>query len=210
MKLQDLCTYLDSVVPLSFQEGYDNSGLQVGRPDKTINSALLTLDVTEEVIDEAIIDGSDIIISHHPVIFTGIKKITGRSLTERILLRAIRNDISIYSSHTNLDTISNGVSFKMAQKAGLQNVKVLSPLKNKLLKLVVFIPEDYLSNVSQALFDAGAGVIGNYDRCGFTVNGTGSFRAGEGTNPFRAKKERPILKKRSGLKQYFSHTRRRV
>ena len=195
MKLQDLCSYLDTVVPLSFQEGYDNSGLQVGRPDKTINSALLTLDVTEEVIEEAIIDRCDIVISHHPVLFTGIKKITGRSLTERILIKAIRNDISIYSSHTNLDAISNGVSFKMAQKAGLQNVKVLSPLKNQLLKLVVFIPEDHLSKVSEALFDAGAGVIGNYDRCGFTVNGTGSFRAGEETDPYVGEKGKTHFEK---------------
>lgn len=184
MKLQDLCSYLDSAVPLSFQEGYDNSGLQVGQPDETISSALLTLDITEEVIDEAINEGCNVIISHHPVIFGGIKMITGSSVTGRILLKAIRNNISIYSSHTNLDTVFDGVSFKMAQKAGLQNVKVLSPLKNKLLKLVTFIPDDHLARVSEALFNAGAGVIGNYDRCGFSVTGTGSFRAGEGTNPY--------------------------
>jgi dinuclear metal center YbgI/SA1388 family protein len=134
MKLSDLCSYLDSVVPLSFQEGYDNSGLQVGQPEKEISSALVTLDVTETVIDEAIQNGCGIIISHHPLIFSGIKKITGKTSSERILVKAIKNDIAVYSSHTNLDMLSNGVSRKMAQKLGLQNVKVLQTLRITLTK----------------------------------------------------------------------------
>lgn len=188
MKLSDLCNYLDSEIPLSFQEGYDNSGLQVGNAGQEVTSALIALDVTEAVIDEAIHKGCNIIISHHPLIFNGIKKLSGSSSTNRILVKAIKNDIAVYSAHTNLDMISNGVSAKMAQKLGLQNIKVLRPLKNKLVKLVTFIPEDHLDKVREAIFNAGAGNIGNYDQCGFTVSGTGSFRAGEGTNPYSGQK----------------------
>src|SRR5665647_1929637 len=143
MKLKDLCSYLDTIVPLAFQESYDNSGLQVGLPDKEISSALITLDVTEEVIDEAISKKCDVIISHHPLIFTGIKRISGNTFTERILYKAVKSDIAIYSSHTNLDIFSNSVSRKMAEKLDLKEIKVLSPLKNRLLKLVTYIPVSY-------------------------------------------------------------------
>ena len=184
MKLSEICNYLDNAIPLSFQEGYDNSGLQAGHPESEILSALLTIDITEEVIDEAIKKGCNLVISHHPLIFNGIKKITGKSFTERILVRAIKEDIAIYSAHTNLDAVDFGVSRKMAAKLNLQNVKVLLPLKERLLKLVTFIPESHLEKVRSALFEAGAGVIGNYDQCGFTVSGKGSFRAGENACPF--------------------------
>ncbi|MBE3086768.1 MAG: Nif3-like dinuclear metal center hexameric protein, partial [Bacteroidetes bacterium] len=155
MKLKDLCSYLDSAVPLSFQEGYDNSGLQVGFPEKEVSSALITLDVTGEVIDEAISGKCDVIVSHHPLIFNGIKRITGRTFTEMILYKAVKHDISIYSSHTNLDVFSNGVSRKMAEKLKLHNIKVLSPVKNSLVKLVTYIPESHLEKVREAIFKAG-------------------------------------------------------
>jgi dinuclear metal center YbgI/SA1388 family protein len=184
MKLSDLSKYLDAVIPLSFQEGYDNSGLQAGLPGMELTSALLTIDITEEVITEAIKKGCNLVISHHPLIFTGIKKLTGGSNTEKILAMAIKADIAIYSAHTNLDAMDFGVSRKMAQKLNLKNVKVLMPLKNRLLKLVTFIPEAHLEKVRNALFEAGAGVIGDYDQCGFIVAGKGSFRAGENANPF--------------------------
>jgi dinuclear metal center YbgI/SA1388 family protein len=195
MKLKELTSYLDSVVPLSFQEGYDNSGLQVGLPDKEIKSALVTLDVTEEIIDEALKAGCDIIVSHHPVIFQGIKRLSGRSSSERILLKAIKEDIAIYSAHTNLDVVSEGVSRRMAEKMKLNNIKVLAPLKGKLIKLVTFIPESSLDKVRDAVFSAGAGVIGNYDSCGFTVSGTGSFRGNENTNPYVGEKGKMHLEK---------------
>ncbi|MDQ1333031.1 MAG: hypothetical protein QG576_1066 [Bacteroidota bacterium] len=188
MKLKDLCSFLDSAVPLTFQESYDNSGLQVGLPEKEINSALITLDVTEDILDEAGFTGCDVIISHHPLIFNGIKRLSGRTLTERILLKAIRQDIAIYSAHTNLDVLSNGVSMKMAEKLKLKNINVLVPLKHRLLKLVTYIPENHLDKVRDALFGAGAGVIGNYDQCSFITPGTGSFRGGEGTSPFVGEK----------------------
>ncbi len=169
MRLSELCKYLDTVIPLSFQEGYDNSGLQVGLPETEISSALLTIDVTEEVIREAAAKGCNLVISHHPLIFGGIKKITGGTYTERILARSIKEDIAIYSAHTNLDTAGFGVSRKMASKLNLRNVRVLVPLKNRLLKLVTFIPEPHLEKVRSAIFEAGAGVIGNYDQCGYTL-----------------------------------------
>jgi len=188
MRLKQLTQYLDSELPLSFQEDYDNSGLQVGDPEQAITSALLTLDVTEAVLDEAIGNKAELIISHHPLIFTGIKSLSGKSYTERIIMKAVRKDIAIYSAHTNLDAINYGVSRKMAEKLNLQNVNVLVPLKDKLLKLVTYIPESHVDTVRSAIFTAGAGVIGNYDNCGFVSQGTGSFRGGEGTNPFAGEK----------------------
>jgi dinuclear metal center YbgI/SA1388 family protein len=188
MKLKDLCSFLDSAIPLSFQEGYDNSGLQVGLPEREISSAMITLDVTEEVLDEAIAFKCDVLVSHHPLIFNPIKSLTGKSFTERILYEAVKNDIAVYSAHTNLDVLSNGVSRKMAEKIGLEGISVLSPAKNILLKLVTYIPESHIEAVRNALFEAGAGVIGNYDKCGFATSGTGSFRGNEMTKPFRGEK----------------------
>jgi dinuclear metal center YbgI/SA1388 family protein len=188
MKLKDLTTYLDSAVPLDFQESYDNSGLQVGSLDREISSAIICLDITEKVIAEAVSHNCDVVVSHHPLIFTGIKKLTDKSSVERMLIETVKHDIAIYSAHTNLDKIINGVSWKMAEKIGLEEVSVLSPAENKLLKLVTYIPENYFEKVKNALFEAGAGVIGNYDQCGFTVAGTGSFRGNEYTSPFSGKK----------------------
>jgi len=188
MKLKELCSFLDSAIPLSYQEEYDNSGLQIGIPGREVNSALLTLDITEDILDEAITNNCDVIVSHHPLIFAPIKKISEGSMTERIVAKAIKNDISIYSAHTNLDSVPDGVSRKMAEKIGLVNVRVLAPLKKRLLKLVVFIPENYLDKVKEAVFEAGAGMTGNYDRCSFGTPGTGSFRPGEDANPFVGKK----------------------
>ena len=116
------------------------------------------------------------IISHHPLIFNGIKRITGRSFTERIIVKAIKNDIAIYSAHTNLDIFSNGVSRKMAEKLNLKDIKVLISSRKQIIKLVTYIPESHLDKVRDALFEAGAGVIGNYDQCGFSVSGNRKFQ----------------------------------
>jgi dinuclear metal center YbgI/SA1388 family protein len=208
MELKEICSYLDSAVPLSFQESYDNSGLQVGLPEKEISSALITLDLTEEVIDEAIERKCDLIVSHHPLIFSGIKKISDKTFTERIIFKAIKNDIAVYSSHTNLDIFSNGVSRRMAEKLDLKDIRVLSPLEGKLLKLVTYIPESHFDNVKNAIFDAGAGVIGNYDRCGFSSPGTGSFRGNESTNPFAGERGKVHLAKEIRFETVlFSHLR---
>lgn len=211
MKLKEIAGFLDSAVPLSLQEDYDNSGLQCGMPEMEVSSALLTLDVTEEVVKEAACTGCNMIISHHPVIFRPLKRLSDSSPAEKIITRAIRQDIAIYSAHTNLDKIENGVSRKMAEKLGLSDIRVLSPLKDRLLKLVVFIPDDHLDRVTQAVYDAGAGVIGKYDSCGFTVSGTGSFRAGEDADPFVGEKGRIHFEKESRFETIlFAHLRSRV
>jgi len=188
MKLKELSSYLDTAVPLSFQEDYDNAGLQVGSPNAEITSALLTIDVTEEVIDEAITRGCDVIVSHHPLIFKGIKSLSGKTYIERIIHTAIKKDIAIYSSHTNLDIFWQSVSRKMSEKLGLEDTTVLSPSEHALLKLVTYIPVSHFEEVRNKVFEAGAGVVGNYDKCGFSVPGTGSFRANENANPFVGEK----------------------
>jgi dinuclear metal center YbgI/SA1388 family protein len=188
MKLKDLISYLDSAIPLSFQEDYDNSGLQIGSPDSDISSALLTLDITEDVVNEALEKKCNVIISHHPLIFHGVKSITGKTFTERIISLALKNDLAIYSAHTNLDVISGGVSRKMAEKLELHDIRILSPLTHQLLKLVTYIPETHFEKVRDKIFEAGAGVIGNYDKCGFSVPGKGSFRGNEDSNPFTGAK----------------------
>ena len=211
MKLTDLTSFLDSAIPLSFQEGYDNSGLQVGIPEREITCALLTIDVTEAVLDEAGYNGCDIIISHHPLIFNGIKRLSGSTFTEKILLKAIKQDVAIYSAHTNLDVLSNGVSRKMADKLKLKDVRVLVPLKERLLKLVTYIPEDNFEKVRDAVFGAGAGVIGNYDNCSFSTHGTGSFRAGENTVPFVGEKGKIHFEKEIRFETVlFSHLKNMV
>ena len=184
MQLRDLTNHIEAFAPLSLQEDYDNSGLIIGRPESEVNGALLCIDVTEPVIKEAIDRGCDMIIAHHPLIFKGIRQITGRNATERMVEMAILNKIAIYAAHTNLDNAADGVNAMLSQKIGLQNCKVLKPAQGILRKLVTFCPTDYANAVRNALFEAGAGHIGNYDNCSFNTNGTGSFRALEHANPF--------------------------
>jgi dinuclear metal center YbgI/SA1388 family protein len=188
MKLSEIISYLESVASLSFQESYDNSGLTVGNPDMDITGALLALDVTEEVVDEAIKRNLELIISHHPVIFAGIKSFTGRNSFERAVLNAIKNDIAIYSMHTNLDNVMGGVNSKIAEKIGLCNTKILTPGRKKLCKLVTFVTHVEATAVREALFNAGAGHIGKYDQCSYNIKGEGSFRGGENSDPYVGEK----------------------
>ncbi|MFZ5942364.1 MAG: Nif3-like dinuclear metal center hexameric protein [Bacteroidota bacterium] len=188
MRLSEIIRVLEQHAPLSLQESYDNSGLQVGDPKMDINGALITTDVTPEVLDEAIRLGFNLIISHHPLIFGGIKSLTGRTVTEQLVIHAIRNEIAIYSGHTNFDAVFNGVSLKICDKLGLINNQILEPVKGSLKKLVVFVPLSHAGEVREALFRGGAGVIGNYDSCSFNLEGTGTFRGGENTDPFVGEK----------------------
>ncbi len=184
MIIREITSYLDSVAPPAYQESYDNAGLIIGDPETTITSALITLDVTEAVIDEAIEIGCELIISHHPILFKGIKRLNGNSFVERCVIKAIKNDIAIYAAHTNLDSVMGGVNSKICEKIGLTNTRILAPAKDHLLKLVTFIPEDHLDKVREAVFAAGAGEIGKYDKCSFNAEGSGTFRAGDETNPY--------------------------
>jgi len=211
MKLSELVDHLNQAIPLSLQEGYDNSGIQVGNDGREINSGLLTLDVTEEVVEEAIQRECGIIISHHPLIFNGLKHIDEKTQAGRIIFRAVKSGIAIYSAHTNLDVLKNGVSFRMARTLGLERISVLQPMKDRLLKLVTFIPDAHLEKVREAVFKAGAGITGNYDKCGFTVDGTGSFRAGEGAEPFTGEKGKMHFEKEVRFETIlFSHVRDKV
>ena len=184
MLIQKIINHLESVAPVHYQESYDNAGLIVGDKSREISSALITLDVTEEVVEEAITNGCGLIISHHPIIFKGLKRITGSNEVERCLIKAIQKNIAIYAAHTNLDSITGGVNSMICSKIGLSNCRILAPVKNQLLKLVTYIPEDQLEPVRSALFAAGAGVIGNYDQCSFGASGYGTFRGNEDSNPF--------------------------
>jgi dinuclear metal center YbgI/SA1388 family protein len=184
MKLKEIISVIESIAPIAYQEDYDNSGLTVGSSDMDISAALLCIDVTLAVIEEAMQIGANLIIAHHPVLFSPLKKITGKNYTERIILSAIRNNIAIYSAHTNLDNIFTGVNHKISQKLELQHVKLLAPLQNELKKLVTFVPLAHAEALRAVLFSAGAGHIGNYDTCSFNIEGKGSFRAQEGTKPF--------------------------
>lgn len=188
MKIKDIIQVIEKLAPLSFQESYDNAGLQVGNPEKEIKAVLLTLDITEEVIEEAKRKKADLIICHHPVIFGGIKKLTGRNAAERIIINAIKNDIAIYASHTNLDSTWGGVNIKLAEKLGLKNISILKQVSGTLKKLVTFVPTEHAEKVRLALFNAGAGSIGNYDSCSYNTEGKGTFRAGDGANPFVGEK----------------------
>lgn len=184
MRLNELTNHLESLAPLDYQESYDNSGLLVGSPDKEVHQALLSLDCTEAVVQEAIESGCDVVISHHPIVFKGLKRFTGSNYVERVVMTAIKHDIALYAIHTNLDNVVGGVNSKIAERLGLRKIQILSPKADKLCKLVVFVPLDHADPVRAALFKAGGGVVSNYDECSFNTTGYGTFRAGEGTNPF--------------------------
>lgn len=190
MKISDIINELESHAPLSLQESYDNSGLLIGDKNNEINSCLLCIDVTNDVINEAITTKSNLIITHHPLIFGGIKKITGKNYIEQIIIKAIKNDIAIYAAHTNFDNYQYGVNYKIAKKLNLINTKILSPQKSNLSKLVTFVPIHNQEKVRQAIFDAGAGQIGNYDYCSYNLEGKGTFRASLASNPYVGTKEK--------------------
>ena len=187
-KLKEIASYLENLAPLSLQESYDNAGLIVGDANIEVSSVLIALDVTEEIIDEAINKKVQLIVAHHPIIFSGLKKITGKSYVERSLIKAIKNDIAIYAAHTNLDSVTGGVNSKICEKLKLHDCRILQPAAGQLKKLVTFIPVDHSDKVREAVFNAGAGNIGNYDSCGYTTNGTGSFRGDENSQPFVGEK----------------------
>ncbi|MDO5665484.1 MAG: Nif3-like dinuclear metal center hexameric protein [Bacteroidia bacterium] len=184
MRIKEILQIIENLAPISLQESFDNSGLQVGDVNREATGALFCLDVTESVIDEAISLGCNLIISHHPLAFKPFKSLTGRTYVERCMIKAIKHDIVVYAAHTNLDNAVQGVNFKLAEMLGLQQVRILSPQKDALLKLVSFVPESHAEYVRNALFNAGAGNIGNYDSCSFNLHGEGTFRANESADPF--------------------------
>ena len=184
MKIQDITNFLETVAPASLQENYDNAGLLTGSAGWDCTGIITTLDATEEVVLEAIQKKCNLIVAHHPIIFGGLKKITGKNYVEKTVITAIKNDIAIFAIHTNLDHVMQGVNGRMADMLSLINRQMLQPKKNLVKKLVTFVPFLQAETVRSAIFAAGGGHIGNYSECSFNSPGEGTFKAGEGTSPF--------------------------
>lgn len=188
MKIRSILSFLEMKAPGFLQESYDNSGLLVGNPDQDSTGVLISLDCTEEVLDEAIALGVNTIISHHPIVFSGLKRFTGRTYVERVVMKAIKHDLQLISFHTNLDNVSQGVNKKIADRLGLQHTRILAPKEDMLCKVVIYAPQAHADQVRQAMFDAGAGQIGDYDACSFNLDGKGTFRAGANSQPYVGEK----------------------
>ncbi len=184
MKLSQLTAYLETIAPLHYQEDYDNAGLIVGQPDKEITQALISLDCTEAVVDDAIANNCEVIISHHPIVFKGLKKFNGKTYVERVVEKAIRHNIALYAIHTNLDSVLDGVNARICDTLGIANRHILSPKQNILKKLVTYVPISHADQVRNALFVAGAGNIGNYTETSFNTEGSGTFKANEDATPY--------------------------
>jgi dinuclear metal center YbgI/SA1388 family protein len=187
MKIKDIINSLELFAPPSLQEGYDNTGLLTGDENTDCSGILISLDAMEAVVDEAVKKGCNLIVSHHPIIFSGLKMITGKGYVQKTVIKAIKNDIALYAIHTNLDNVLNGVNGRIASLLGLKNISVLSSKENQLKKLYTFVPVEHADKVRQAIFDAGGGHIGNYDECSFNAEGFGTFKGGANTDPYVGK-----------------------
>ena len=183
MILKDIIDYLEELAPPRLQESYDNSGLIVGNGQEKISKAIVCLDAVECVVDEAIAKGAELIIAHHPIVFGGLKKLNGKNYVERVVIKAIKHNIAIYAIHTNLDNVADGVNAKIVEKIGLKNPKILAPKMDLLNKLVFYVPTAQKSTVLEALFEAGAGNIGNYSEASFSSEGIGTFKGNELSKP---------------------------
>ncbi len=171
MKIKKLIQHLESIAPSNYQESYDNSGLIVGNQETEIKGVLICLDSTEAIIEEAINKKCNVIVAHHPIVFSGLKKFNGKNYVERVVIKAIKYNIAIYAIHTNLDNVYyKGVNTKIAEKLGLINTEILVP-KNKLKKLYTFVPPSFSAQVRQALFNAGAGKIDGMNQLGYSSLG---------------------------------------
>ena len=187
MLIADIIQYLETVAPPSLQEHYDNAGLLTGNISWKCSGVITALDATEAVVLEAMEKKCNLIVAHHPIIFGGLKKINGKNYVEQAVITAIKNDIGIYAIHTNLDNVINGVNGRIADTLGLINRRVLLTKTGTLKKLFTFVPAAHADKVRDAIFEAGAGEISGYSECSFNSTGTGTFRPGEGTNPFEGK-----------------------
>ena len=183
MQIKNIIAEIEAFAPLKYQESYDNSGVQVGNQNQICTGVLLTLDVTEAVIAEVLENNCNLIICHHPLLFSGLKNITGKNYVERCVITAIQHNLVIYAAHTNLDNVNRGVNHKICQKLGLMNTRILQKTQASLIKLFTYVPHTDAEKLRQALFSAGAGHIGPYSECSFNIEGKGTFRPGESTNP---------------------------
>lgn len=189
MTVNEVISVLKSTIPLAQAEDFDNVGLLCGNLEREVSGILVCHDALENVVDEAIAKGFNLIVTFHPIIFSGLKSITGKNYVEKSILKAIENKIVIYAIHTAFDNDFFGVNYRICQELGLKNQKVLMPKKQQLHQLQVFVPQDFSEKVKNALFKAGAGNIGFYDECSFSVSGSGTFRPIEGSSPFSGKQD---------------------
>lgn len=183
MNIKDITNYLEELAPLNYAENFDNVGLLVGSYNTKISGILITLDTLEETVDEAIAKNCNLIISFHPIIFSGLKKLNGTTYVERVVLKAIKNNIAIYANHTALDNSKNGVSAKIGEILSLKNLKILIPKKGIIKKLTTFVPIQNAGALRNGLFEANAGNIGNYKNCSFNIKGKGTYKGNENSNP---------------------------
>jgi dinuclear metal center YbgI/SA1388 family protein len=183
MIVKDVTNYLESIAPLQLQESYDNAGLILGDHLQQVKGVLVCLDVNDKVIEEANENDCNLIIAHHPLIFSGLKKINPSNFIGKLIYEAIANNICIYAIHTNLDNVLNGVNGKMADLIDLVDRSILQP-KNNLLKLTVFAPKYHAENIKNIIFKSGAGELGNYSNCSFSSSGIGTFKPNEYAKPF--------------------------
>lgn len=203
MQISEIINFLETIAPPSLQESYDNAGLLTGMPELECSGVLVSLDITDDIIDEAIKHKCNLLIAHHPLIFKGLKRINGKDPVSRNIIRAIKNDLAIYAIHTNLDNVQHGVNGRIAEMLELQECEILLPQSGSLKKLICFVPNEYTGKVRQALFDAGAGQIGRYAGCSFSTEGTGTFTAGQRASPFVGKVGQPHMEKESRLEVIF-------
>jgi dinuclear metal center YbgI/SA1388 family protein len=183
MTVKHITDYLEKLAPLNLAEDFDNVGLLIGTYHTEVTGVLVTLDCLESVVDEAVTKACNLIVSFHPIIFNGLKKINNTSYVERVVTKAIKHDIAIYSMHTALDNVIGGVSGKIATVLGLKNTKILVPKTNSIKKLTTYVPVKYADKVRMALFNAQAGNIGNYDNCSFNIEGKGTFKGNDQSQP---------------------------
>ena len=183
MQIKKVIEYLEELSPTFYAESYDNVGLLVGDANNDLTGILITHDTLPEVVDEAVEKGLNLIVSFHPIIFSGMKKITGKSYIEKTVIKAIKNDIAIYAIHTALDVSWQGVNDIVLKKLGAINKQILIPKENTIKKLSTYVPLKDSDTVRKALFNAGAGSIGNYDNCSFNIDGNGTYRGNEDSNP---------------------------
>ena len=189
MQLADVISHLEAIAPPALQADYDNAGWICGDPAATLTGVLLTLDCTEAVVEEAIRRDCNLIIAHHPILFRGLRQLTGRTYVERTLIRAIRGEVAIYAAHTNLDSVRTGVNDELCRRLGLLRTRVLAPVSGQLRKLTVFVPPHHGAVLRAALHDAGAGQLGHYSQCSFRTQGTGTFRPDASADPYLGQRE---------------------
>jgi len=183
MQIKDVIQYMEELAPLAYAESYDNVGLLVGNKNTALTGILITHDTLEEVVDEAIAKKCNLIVSFHPIVFSGIKKFNGQNYVNRVIMKAIKNDIGIYATHTALDNVQNGVNSTICDRLNLINREILIPKTDFIYKLTTYVPDINADKLRSTLFATGAGNIGNYDECSFNISGKGTYKGNENSNP---------------------------